>query len=421
MNCKIRIPIKLDNTFMSSIALFMFFCSDFIRLFVNLFFGFLTDNSNVINGIVIIIIYIPILLLIFYYKNNNFIDFVVLLIIVVIIFGLSYFSHPENEYYFTRNIYGVSRVFRPDRALYAYLFVRFNNNSTSFLTVLKYVSLILFFYWMMMLIRSIAVGYWEDYDQNGNLIKMKYNLTFGYNMLLPCFTFIYIAMKSKKNIYYILACISVGAIFIGGSRGPLLCIGIFVLFVVLKKFKDSKHKIFIVFSVVVITSIIFLGYEAIINYLSDMLQYFGINSRSLTRILNGTIFDDNGRNEIWAEAIELIKKRPLLGYGVYGDRPFISEFHFAGYCHNLILELATNFGVIITALIIIIIIYNSIKMIFFCDDDNWSMIFLIFFSVSCQLILSMSYWYVSSFWACIAVVVNYNKTKKRKLGVKIGK
>ena len=48
---------------------------------------------------------------------------VTIILISVILFSYAYFSHPENRFYFTRETYGLSRVFRPDRAIYFVIFI----------------------------------------------------------------------------------------------------------------------------------------------------------------------------------------------------------------------------------------------------------------------------------------------------------
>lgn len=51
-----------------------------------------------------------------------------------------------------------------------------------------------------------------------------------------------------------------------------------------------------------------------------------------------------GRSEIWAYAIRLIAKRPLIGYGAGTSKYFLA--HYSSYTHNMILNVAFSTGII---------------------------------------------------------------------------
>ena len=130
-------------------------------------------------------------------------------------------------------------------------------------------------------------------------------------------------------------------------------------------------------------------------------------------ILEGSITDENGREIIWQTVIAAIKKGNILGYGVYGDRPFVFPVHYVGYSHNLFLELIVSFGAV-GVLIILWIIGDAVYMFFFCRDRDWRELYMIFFAISCQLMLSLSFWYVWEFWAAVAIAFRYRWLGRRK-------
>ena len=59
-------------------------------------------------------------------------------------------------------------------------------------------------------------------------------------------------------------------------------------------------------------------------------------------------------------------------------------------------------------------IIGACLMIFKCSDNQWREIFIIYFSLSCQLMISMSFWYVPEFWATLAIGYTYFKIYRRK-------
>ena len=53
------------------------------------------------------------------------IDFVALYILILFFFGITFLFHPEYEYFYTRETYGIwDHVLKPYRGIYAYLFIR---------------------------------------------------------------------------------------------------------------------------------------------------------------------------------------------------------------------------------------------------------------------------------------------------------
>ena len=58
------------------------------------------------------------------------------------------------------------------------------------------------------------------------------------------------------------------------------------------------------------------------------------------------------------------------------------------------------------------IIVGSIYMILSCKDRLWRELFIVFFSISCQLLLSFSFWYIADFWAAMAIGHKYFKLKR---------
>lgn len=367
-----------------------------------------------------IIIYLPLLLSIYLSKKIPW-DFLMFFLIIVLIFAISYMFHPEyHDWYFEGSYRLTRRIFRPDRYLYAYLFVRTINKPENVLKSLKFASLILLFYYSYRLLHAMSVGYWIT-NSTGTDIQASYDLNYGYGHLLVFSTFLVTAYREKKKRYYLLALISAMEVFLGGSRGPIIFM--VVLFVILFVYKIQKSgfdkKIFLIgLSLVFIGIFAYIGFEGICSIAGNILAQFGFgDSRTVQNLINGTISDDNGREELYLIAINMIKQNGLigLGYGAYGDRYVIRQAYiWVGYCHNIILELMIDYGFIAGLILTITIVANVLKMLFTNIEQDWKYLFLIFFIPSCKLLLSGSYWYSESFFAAIAVCVSYKLYKKHR-------
>nr|WP_300305459.1 O-antigen ligase family protein [uncultured Anaerostipes sp.] len=330
---------------------------------------------------------------------------VTIILISVILFSYAYFSHPENRFYFTRETYGLSRVFRPDRAIYFVIFISlYRKKPQKLLNTLWISSILLCFFGGIEFLQAITRGYWLEYDYSGQITHFSYSLSFGYRMILPCLIFIYNYIKNRNTLSLILSIVVFGMIFIGGSRGQLVCIAAFICLILFRFYSQSNniHKCVIILCLFIFFIIIsFIGVQNILNIIGNILESMGISSRTLDSLLTRNFTDDNSRFLIWGRAINAIKNGGFFGYGVYGDRPIISSMHYAGYCHNIFLELMVNFGAVIGLLLSGIIVCRSIYIITIKEDNIWIDLFTIMFAISVQLLISMSFWYVMGFWGAV--------------------
>ena len=136
----------------------------------------------------------------------------------------------------------------------------------------------------------------------------------------------------------------------------------------------NKKKIFLIPFFPIIT----LGLLRITNFLADSKGYLFLKEVIPSRVLldfSGIerINEGFSRIDIWQYAISLIKERPLWGWGSGTFSQLIenSTTYWRGHPHNLILELAFSFGLIITLIIvitIILVLLRSLKIVFFQEE-----------------------------------------------------
>lgn len=346
---------------------------------------------------------------------------IVVVIISVILFMVAYYAHPENRFYFIRETYGLSRVFRPDRTIYFVFFISlYRKRPQELLNVLWIGSFLMSFFGAIDFFQFMRRGYWLEYNYAGQLTHFSYSLAFGYKMILPCLIFIYFYIKKRSILNLILSIAVFGMILIGGSRGQLVCIAVFIGIMSFRYYRHTNniHKCIITIFLIICCSIIFfVGVYNILNMVGRILDALGFSSRTVTALLSGSFTDDNSRFIIWERTVDAIKKSAFFGYGVYGDRPFISSLHYAGYCHNIFLELMISFGVPIGMLLSVILIIRSIYILLLKEDNIWIDLFAIMFAISFQLLISMSFWYVMGFWGAVECSHYCKNVKKRKIKI----
>lgn len=348
------------------------------------------------------------------FPKENYIPFCYLLYIVIISVIFTMLFNPDSVEYLVRNNYGLERLIRPDCAMFAFLFFMLVDKVDDyFFAITLYAYIDVLFLFLVELIPAMNRGYWTDIGPYGDEIILPYSLSFGYSMLFPTITFIYKAIKERDIINAILSIVCIWAIVTQGNRGALFMILIFVFLFLTSRIKNTKNsilKLSCVSALLLSTIVLFYFNDLIIEYVIERLTSAGITSRSLDMLSRGTFTNDNGRIIIWETVIGAISDNLITGYGVFGDRPFVSPLHYVGYSHNIFLEFLVSFGVIGLILVYYTIVY-SVKMIYVCNNEKIRELYIILFSVSCQLLLSMSFWYVFEFWACAALIY-----KSKKLG-----
>lgn len=398
--------------------LLMYLLEPIVLTIVRYFFSRMSIYGFAREFVIFIITFIP---LIYFIININNIKgykyqaFLALWAVVCFAFLISYISHPGSEFLFTRENYGLVRVLRPDCAMYAFLFIGMYDEPDELInTIVKYAYLDFGYRIIFFLIPALVRGYWVDTNYRGIEMHFSYNLSFGYAIMFPSIVFLYMFFKTHKLRYISLAFVGIFFAFTQGSRGAIIVAIAFIGLMLVNNILKSPYISYKILKV----SLLFIGMILLIIYgkiilesILTFLSSLGIQSRTLSMMLEGEITDDTGRSVIWGTVIEAIKNGGIFGYGAYGDRPFVYPLHNAAYSHNIFLELICGFG-IIGALIIIKLIIDFIMMIFFCKENKWKEIYIIFFAASCQLFLSMSFWYVWQFWALLAVTYKYKYLKK---------
>ena len=363
---------------------------------------------------------IPILLFLLHIRQldqKRYTPFVLLFLFIALAMIISVIANPALGEFYSRSSYGLDRVIRPDSALFAFLFFSLFDNPSELRKNIQICAYIDFIYLVIIdLIPALTRGYWIDIGPSGQEIHFAYNLSFGYSMAFPTIVFLYFSIKERKLIHIVLSLVGMFLIITQGNRGSLLLPVIFIGMMVISGILDSRdmgRKMLKIIGVILAIVIVAAAGESILDWALSTLTQRGVSSRTIQSLLSGSFTNDNGRNLIWLTVIEAIRNGGVFGYGVLGDRPFVFPIHYVGYSHNLFLELICSLGVI-GVVICIYIVMDAFRMLFFCKDTEWRELYIILFSVSCQLLLSMSFWYVWEFWAAAAIAYQYRKLNGRR-------
>ena len=229
---------------------------------------------------------------------------------------------------------------------------------------------------------------------------------------------LYSGFVRKKKINLILGYFSLAYITVFGARGAIFSLIILILIIFIeRKLTIKKILITIVTSVLLTINIFF--YRNILSYIIIYIERLGFNSRTLYKVLNLETFTSSSRNKIYIYLLDVIKNNWVKGVGLVGDRyylPFAFEGNNATYAHNIFLEIALDYGIIIGGLIILWLLYTVAKYYIFNKNiiyDEKIFISVLFTVSFLQLMVSRSYLTEINLYIFLALVIN-EKVKKFK-------
>jgi len=229
---------------------------------------------------------------------------------------------------------------------------------------------------------------------NTNIISIgTYSISLSYYMLLPAIINVYrlVVLKSASSILKIF--VSLLFILTLGSRGAVMCFGIYLMLVVVKNKRKLSYAHLLVYNIIFgFFTLGILFFDSIINFIYDLLVSYNIFSRTLYLFTQDTLYL-SGREKFYDVIIEKVIENPVVGIGIAGDR-----FYLDGYTHNIFLEILSGFGLIIGSVIIV-----SLSLLCFMaiqkKNQFESNVIIIWFAVGfLPLLVSGSYLIDMKFW-----------------------
>ena len=180
-----------------------------------------------------------------------------------------------------------------------------------------------------------------------------YSMTLSYYLLMPSLLYLYRFLNEVSIKYFIPFLISFISVLLLGARGPILCIVVYIIIYLINSIRGAnnvkKTITYFILIILLTTGAIFL--KDILLLINNILNKYNIYSRTINLFLNEKVHL-SGREYLYAGAIELINKHPIIGIGIAGDR-----YYFGIYVHNLFLEILLDFGCFINR--------NFYKIVFF--------------------------------------------------------
>lgn len=340
----------------------------------------------------------------------KYIDIVIFFLILSWIFFIQFFSNPIMTEWLTRE-YGVKYMFI-NAGIFGYPVMRIQKSPERMLEIMKISGIILGLYYAYQSLEVLRVGYWT-YTQFGREVHKVGNMSWSYGLLFViCCLSIYII--NERRIFFlapIILCLI--GILVYGSRGTMVSfsLGLFLGILLIHEGK-MKAQNYILFGLLIL-AIVFFFSDIGLTILTDWFSARGVSSEFLKLLTLQQSFDQasNGRSLIWFTCFNMLKEAPFFGYGVMGERNIVYDIGFQwGYAHNIFLEILVAFGWFLGIIIIVCLILGIVRFFATSNNRNEKLVFLIFLTISFELLVSNSIWLHSGLWCLMGLYMNHSKS-----------
>ena len=320
--------------------------------------------------------------------------------------------------------YGViTKVFDIRKAIFATFLILMLKDNKRIIKNLEISSFITFIYMVVQIGLFLYTRSWINYYmvRDDSLVLHNYNMSLGYELIFVSLVFFHKSSKDKSLKALLLGAVSFFCSFYFGSRGVLLpIISFFILTFI---FNSKRDKKILLVKQIAITIVIFIVLLNVLGLVESKLLLMNkerdplmmdpdSQSRNVEMLLSSDFVSGNGRNIIYSISMEAIKNKFPLGYGVYGDRPFVGDRFRWGYSHNIFLELLVSFG-IFGLIIILGLLYLILTILIKKKYRDYRGLAIVLLSMNSKLLISDTFWYLDFFWALMGLLmVIYMNDKK---------
>ena len=350
-----------------------------------------------------------------YYKKDKFTTYQKIILILILLFFISCIISSIFGTSFTQSLLGTDYRREGLFTYIAYFLITINCMFLKNDDKKKYFNLLIIVGCILSIFSLFKIkGFISPYQISYNGIFYQFN-HFSYFLILSLVSntclFINENNKKLKIMYYISYLILLIQLILNNTFGSYIAIMITTIFIIIYYLKIKKYKLstFIILVTFTLCSIFINS-----NNQSIVLKNFTDNTKE---VINTDFNDEKQvsklgttRGKLWIEAIKMIKKRPLIGYGIENLE---MEYHnigmtYADKPHNIVLALSGYVGIpgmLFFITTILLILYEVLKQITKLNIYD----VIAYFSVICFLgssIVANSMYYTTPYaFICIGIIL----------------
>ena len=236
--------------------------------------------------------------------------------------------------------------------------------------------------------------------------------------------FVWITASLLHFIYYrkehnklFLICYIPGAIALYGflqfaNRGAVLALFTLIVLIILNKSVELKSGKNLIKKRIFVITMLVISYAIVINYDLIFMAVYDLLDSVLTEMPSFFVKTQrmieikdigNGRDEVYATAINGFMNSPILGHGIES----FSVYTIYPYPHNFVLQLLYEGGFLFCIIPVAVIIYATYKLIFsqIRNKQHLVSLILLYVQVKPRFILRASIWREKFFWIFVFYVL----------------
>lgn len=226
-------------------------------------------------------------------------------------------------------------------------------------------------------------------------LGFSYNQGFGYMLLFPIIVLFY----QRKWYSLSFAAVLFLLLLLYGARAPLLSLGVFFVYVLLR-----QKRYGLLMALVVLVGIA-------IPILNSTLESYGLSSRTLELYMTGELDSDNGRDAIREEVMKGVHQNPY-GWGLFGDRVIT---HGDNNAHSFIREILAEFGLFLGIPLLLFFFFDIIRRFLRVKNGDRDMYALFFCACFIPTLVSGSYLTSTNFALFVGIMFLLPRYAKSKV------
>ena len=238
------------------------------------------------------------------------------------------------------------------------------------------------------------------------------HLLIGYTLGTMALYNIFKVLNCKFQIWrLILVFVQLYLLLSSGSRGPFIGFLFLVVLMVVFKYKIKSAVLFLLILLLLLILPNFLGNgvnslaNEVVGGLERITKTFNFSNPN-EPIINWET--TGGRQQMYLKAIDLIKERPILGYGIGG---FEKNSNFGGYPHNMFLEIMVSFG-FVGLIVFLLLFFFFLKKGLIILYNNQLTSFIVYLILYELIHLQVSGSFITNYqlWFLIGAFVPFSKS-----------
>jgi hypothetical protein len=389
--------IKTEKILSFSISFLIFF--DQILYLAHTISKFIGIPTTYITEIFLVIYLVLIFYSLLSVRSNIKIKAFIVPVVLFILYMLSMLIYGEYSRFLSANI--AERMFL--YALPSYILMSLVNDMNDVMQYFKYFCIISIITQTFSVLNDVFLPqYFVKTDYQG----------ISYSLLIP--TIYYLSKKYKKIHDYMIIAFLVFLLIVAGGRGALVCMLLYILYSGIKSVKRNLKRTLLT---IMLLMFVLIYFDSIIENVVLFAEKYNFNGSILKYYLMGNVLDLSGRDNIYSICIDIIKRFPLLGCGLGGDRYWLGiyGFKYGNYPHNFFLEILVQYGIIFGGIFLLYFLTRVIKCLSYKDMESsaYKLFNIMFFSYGFMgLMFSSSYLLNVSFFAMLPVMNKILKERK---------